>query len=47
MIALGLGSLLLLLPSISGVADQIGALGSQTLLPEAGSLCVSIVSVTG
>jgi hypothetical protein len=33
MIALGLGSLLLLLPSISGVADQIGALGSQTLLP--------------
>ena len=33
MLALGIGSLLVLLPSIAGVADQIFALGSQTLLP--------------
>jgi hypothetical protein len=33
MIALGLGALLVLLPSIGGVLDQLLALGSQTLLP--------------
>lgn len=33
MVALGLGSLLLLLPSIGGVFNQLQALGSQTLLP--------------
>jgi hypothetical protein len=33
MITLGLGSLLLLLPSIGGVFNQLQALGSQTLLP--------------
>jgi hypothetical protein len=33
MITLGLGSLLLLLPSIGGVVNQLEALGSQTLLP--------------
>lgn len=33
MLVLGIGSLLVLLPSIAGVADQIFALGSQTLLP--------------
>ncbi len=33
MVALGIGSLLVLLPSIGGVAFQIFALGSQTLLP--------------
>jgi hypothetical protein len=33
MVALGVGSLLLLLPSIGGVFNQLEALGSQTLLP--------------
>lgn len=33
MVALGVGSLLLLLPSIGGVINQLLALGSQTLLP--------------
>lgn len=33
MVCLGVGSLLLLLPSIGGVFDQLQALGSQTLLP--------------
>jgi len=33
MVCLGLGSLLLLMPSIGGVIDQLLALGSQTLLP--------------
>ena len=33
MVALGVGSLLLLLPSIGGVVNQLAALGSQTLLP--------------
>ena len=33
MVALGVGSLLLLLPSIGGVLNQLLALGSQTLLP--------------
>ncbi len=33
MVCLGLGSLLLLLPSIGGVLNQLLALGSQTLLP--------------
>jgi hypothetical protein len=33
MICLGLGSLLLLLPSIGGLFNQLQALGSQTLLP--------------
>jgi len=33
MVCLGLVSLLLLLPSIGGVVDQLAALGSQTLLP--------------
>lgn len=33
MISLGLGSLLLLLPSMAGVFEQLRALGSQTLLP--------------
>ena len=33
MVSLGLGSLLLLLPSIGGVLNQLLALGSQTLLP--------------
>ena len=35
MISLGLGSLLLLLPSIGGVLNQLQAVGSQTLLPSA------------
>lgn len=33
MVALGVGSLLVLLPSIGGVLNQLLALGSQTLLP--------------
>lgn len=33
MVALGVGSLLVLLPSIGGVLNQLVALGSQTLLP--------------
>lgn len=33
MVGLGLGSLLLILPSIGGVLNQLLALGSQTLLP--------------
>ncbi len=33
MLSLGLGSLLLLLPSIGGLFNQLQALGSQTLLP--------------
>jgi hypothetical protein len=33
MLTLGLGSLLLLMPSIGGVVNQLQALGSQTLLP--------------
>jgi hypothetical protein len=33
MLTLGLGSLLVLLPSIGGVLDQLRALGPQTLLP--------------
>lgn len=33
MVILGIGSLLLLVPSIGGVLDQIQALGSQTLMP--------------
>lgn len=33
MVCLGLGSLLVLMPSIGGVIDQLLALGSQTLLP--------------
>ncbi|MDH4141033.1 MAG: hypothetical protein OEV61_00310 [Chloroflexota bacterium] len=33
MVALGLGALLLLLPSIAGVYDQLQAHGAQTLLP--------------
>lgn len=33
MVALGVGSLLVLLPSIGGVVNQLAALGSQTLLP--------------
>ena len=33
MVALGVGALLVLLPSIGGVANQLQALGSQTLLP--------------
>lgn len=33
MVVLGVGSLLLLLPSIGGVFNQLQALGSQTLLP--------------
>src|SRR4029079_15727615 len=33
MVCLGLGSLLVLLPSIGGVLNQLLALGSQTLLP--------------
>jgi hypothetical protein len=33
MVSLGFGSLLLLLPSIAGIANQLAALGSQTLLP--------------
>lgn len=33
MVALGIGSLLVLLPSIGGVLNQLLALGSQTLLP--------------
>ena len=33
MVALGVGSLLVLLPSIGGVLNQILALGSQTLMP--------------
>ena len=33
MIALGLGSLLVLLPSIAGLVDQLQLLGSRTLLP--------------
>jgi hypothetical protein len=33
MVCLGVGSLLLLLPSIGGVFNQLQALGSQTLLP--------------
>ena len=32
-VALGVGSLLLLLPSIGGVLNQLSALGSQTLMP--------------
>src|SRR5688572_21517439 len=32
-VALGVGSLLLLLPSIGGVLNQLQALGSQTLMP--------------
>jgi hypothetical protein len=32
-VALGVGSLLLLLPSIGGVFNQLSALGSQTLMP--------------
>ncbi|MEA2612292.1 MAG: hypothetical protein QOI52_251, partial [Chloroflexota bacterium] len=32
-VALGVGSLLLLLPSIGGVLNQLLALGSQTLMP--------------
>src|SRR3990170_2865123 len=32
-VALGVGSLLLLLPSIGGVLNQLEALGSQTLMP--------------
>ena len=35
MISLGFGSLLMLLPSIGGVLNQLLALGSQTLLPSA------------
>src|SRR6266550_1289778 len=33
MVSLGFGSLLVLLPSIGGVLNQLLALGSQTLLP--------------
>jgi hypothetical protein len=33
MVALGVGSLLLLVPSIAGLVDQLQLLGSQTLLP--------------
>lgn len=33
MVSLGIGSLLLLVPSIGGVLNQIQALGSQTLMP--------------
>ena len=33
MVALGVGALLVLLPSIGGVVNQLAALGSQTLLP--------------
>ena len=33
MIGIGVGSLLMLVPSIGGVANQLAALGSQTLLP--------------
>ena len=35
MVSLGFGSLLMLLPSIGGVLNQLLALGSQTLLPSA------------
>ena len=33
MVSLGIGTLLMLLPSIGGIANQLAALGSQTLLP--------------
>ncbi len=33
MLGLGIGTLLLLLPSIGGILNQIQALGSQTLMP--------------
>lgn len=47
MVALGIGSLLVLLPSIGGVLDQLLALGSQTLLPSLEAAYPWILALSG
>ena len=47
MVALGVGSLLVLLPSIGGVLDQLVALGSQTLLPSLEAAYPWLVALIG
>jgi hypothetical protein len=47
MVALGLGSLLLLLPSVAGVLGQLQALGSQTLMPSAEAAYPWLLALTG
>ncbi|HEY7524176.1 MAG TPA: hypothetical protein VH720_11060 [Candidatus Limnocylindrales bacterium] len=47
MLTLGLGSLLLLLPSIGGVYDQLRALGPQTLLPSLESAYPWLLALLG
>ncbi len=47
MVTLGLGSLLLLVPSTTGVYDQLRALGSQTLLPSFEAAYPWLVALAG
>jgi hypothetical protein len=46
-VALGVGSLLLLLPSIGGVLNQLQALGSQTLMPSLEAAYPWLLSLVG
>jgi hypothetical protein len=46
-VALGVGSLLLLLPSIGGVLNQLQALGSQTLMPSLEAAYPWLLALTG
>ncbi len=46
-VALGVGSLLLLMPSIGGIINQLQALGSQTLMPSLGAAYPWLLALVG